>query len=168
MDFAFIAACDSNDLDRVKKLRIPNDIRLINIFIDACGDGYLDIAKYVYNLHPLRTSLVHGFINACKHGHIHVAQWIHSVGIDIADPDSYKKAFNDAFKEACVNGHLHVAQWLHSLGADISDPNAFIFACYNYHIDVVKWLIDIHYKYSGFIDFPDYSKIELKIKKNIN
>ena len=185
----FKCVCMSGDLEQVKTYKIPDFNTLNSAFISVCMEGYLDIAKYLFeNGADISCNFYSAFINTCRDGHLDVAQWMHGLGIK--DNIVYVYAFvnacqngrlhvakwlcelqphdiNFAFIEACYEGHLNVAQWLYESGADISakNNNAFLDACNATRIDIVKWLIDIHYKLSGFIHFKNYHNFKLEIKE---
>ena len=127
-------------------------------FVLACSNGHWEIAKYLYNWGANISDQDNNAIqNACINGHFEIMKWLHRLGVNARD----KKVFLLACSEG---GHLHIAQWLHMIGTDISDPEAFIDACVYDRIDIVKWLIDIHYKSSDFIQFDDYYDFKSEIK----
>ena len=157
MSSEFMCACYANDLEKVKKLKYMCDENQLNdAFIEVCREGYLDIAKCLY--HP-SYDINWAFLYACQNGHLHVAKWLYKFGINIAYIDNY------VIIAACENGYLNMSKWLYSLGFIIPDQNEFIVVCYFGRIDIVKWLIDIHYKSSGFIHFKSYSNFKLEIKE---
>jgi ankyrin repeat protein len=137
-----------------------------NAIIWTCINGHLDVAQWLHS-HGANISDKNNdaIIHACVYGHLDVAQWFHSHGADIS------AQYNTAIIYACANGHLAVAQWLYSLGADIlaQDNKAIILACqYDGAVGVrspiVEWLIDIHYKYGGYIQFDSYERFTNEIK----
>ena len=97
------------------------------------------------------------FIKACKNNDIELAKTF---------PIPDQQELNQVFIDVCVCGHLKVAQWLHSLGANISAQNniAIISSCYNDNINIVEWLIDIHYKYGSYIKLKYYTDYSNDIK----
>ena len=90
------------------------------------------------------------FIRACKNNDLTLAKTF---------PIPDQQELNQVFINVCECGNLEVAQWLHSQGANISAQNdrAIINSCYKGHINIVEWLIDIHYKYGGYIKFDKYT-----------
>ena len=71
-----------------------------------------------------------------------------------------------AFLLSCLNGNFEMAQFIYfNLKVDDIIDLAFLYACAAGHLDIVKWLIDIHYKSSGFIYFESYHNFKLEIKE---
>ena len=83
-------------------------------FIDACENGNLDVAQWLYQIKPtidISVDQEAAFCYACQNGHLDVAQWLYQIKPTI-DISAKKK---EAFRKACENGHLDVAQWLQTL-----------------------------------------------------
>ena len=162
----FLIACYSNNIEEVKTLELPDFKFLNNVLIDMCGVGLLNIAKYIYNHEDRKDyddeiTYDDAVIESCKNGQLHILQWL----LDI--PLTYTHSFTRAFTTTCEYGHLHIAQLLYNQDEDIIRfaPDAFIEACKNGHLNIAKWLIDNHYKSSGFIHFKSYSNFKVEIKE---
>ena len=125
------------------------------IFIEACLNGYFDIAQWIHNSGATYDKTL-ALIQTCARGHLDMSDWLYNLGADISHPDVYIYA--------CLNGQLHILQWLYSLGVNISGHEAFNNACYSKNIETVKWLIENPYKSSSFIQLDSYANFKLEIK----
>ena len=111
-------------------------------FLAACGDGHLDLAKWLYN--DVGGVNVHAdnddaFVDACGNGHLDVAKWLYNDvgGVNV-------QGYHDAFQSACKGGHLAVARWLHDdlCGVDVHADlhRALRYACAYEHPALALWL----------------------------
>ena len=111
------------------------------LFIDACKNGNLDVAKKWYSCTCTNDATYYmAFKDACCYGHIEVCKWLLTISpkINISADNEY------TFKLSCCNGHLNVAKWLLSVSPTINiSDSAFISACVTCHLDVAKWLLSV-------------------------
>ena len=159
-------------------------------FINACRDGNLEEAIYIYNKYKpnIHAEDDEVFRFACKNGHINIAQWLYG----LEDKPNIHIEDEYAFRLACKYGHINIAQWLYGLedkpNIHAVDDEAFRFACKNGHINIAQWLTIICNDYyieiidnkikswkiknslEDFYENKDYDKIIdiLKIQKNNN
>ena len=115
-------------------------IKAKNGFLRNCENGYLTVAKWLYNIGGVDIHAENEleFAWSCNNGHLAIAQWLYSLGnVNI-------HAENEAaFRWSCNNGHLAVAQWLYGLGnVNIHAKNeaAFTWSCNSGHLAVAQWL----------------------------
>lgn len=99
-------AVETGNVDLVKRV-IDKKVNIRNFNYDAfhcaCGRGYLEIAKYLYDLLPLycRIRCINSnqnlaLILACEEGHLDVVKWLVEKGVDITD--GYWRAYKFAKK----------------------------------------------------------------------
>ena len=164
----FIEDCKSGDIQTLRSL----DYSQIDIhshgeaaFRWACGNGYLDVIKFLLTLEPDHGRInIHAyneeaFVSACQNGHLDVVKFLltleHNHGrIDIhaADEHAFRRA-------ACHKGHLVVVKFLLTLEPDhgridihTRNEYAFRLACKNAHLDIVKFLLSLE---------PDHGRIDI-------
>lgn len=132
-----------------KRIDIHKNYNLV--FRTACEHGYLDFAKWLYDLDPIKSNFPkknNVFSTACIYGQLELAKWVYSWNgfIDIHDKDEY------IFRMTCNRGHLEVAKWLCEL-----DPNnpiniraindfAFRLSITNKNIHIFRWLCEKYEK----------------------
>jgi hypothetical protein len=116
------------------------------MFIEACADGRLRLAKWIHRLNPFLRRLVYSnaFFWACCHGHLRVAQWLLQVKPEIINRSVDNQIL---FRFICYYGRLEVAQWLLQVKPNIdisaSEEEAFRAACENGHLEVAQWLLQV-------------------------
>jgi ankyrin repeat protein len=140
------------------------DIHANGAFQLACGNGHLDVVKFLLSLEPERGRIdIHAgnflvfdvitsksaFQLACCNGHLDVVKYLISLEpdhgrINIHADDEY------AFRWACSDNHLNVVKFLLSLESDhgrinihACDELAFRWACSDNHLNVVKFLLSL-------------------------
>ena len=176
MEDSFYQCCKTNQLDKIEQFIPSTDVtlRVSRGFEIACESGSLDVVKFL-----LEKKLIPGnkaFPYACESGHLDAAKLILATEeVDINILDSY------AFRYACSNGHLEVVQFLLSLNdssfkvpnnelfgnsnnelfeseinVNVLDNFAFVRACKNGHLDIVKLLASIRGKYEIDISGNEY------------
>ena len=60
---------------------------------------------------------------------------------------------NFAFRHACLNGHLEVVKWLVEIHPSTKyDNKGFVYACWYAHLEVAKWLVVINPSAEYFYD----------------
>ena len=142
-------------MDQQKQI---NDMQLrtiTDIFIEACGRGFLEYTIYLVNENKIDIRAVndYAFRYSCRYGHLKLAQWL----ICLGESSGYSKidirTINDyAFGWSCEKGYLELAQWLVCLGEssgytkiDIhaNDDYAFGWSCVNKHLELAQWLVQL-------------------------
>jgi hypothetical protein len=132
---------------------LPIDERIHGSLLAAMGNGYLEMAKWIYTYmtrESIDELLPDAFIYACSDGYLDVAQWLLEI-----DPDLEISHLNDtAFKLACANGHAHIVQWLLELDPSIdeSPPDseyAFRLACTTHpeHFKICQMIYQNEYQH---------------------
>ena len=90
-------------------------------FIEVCGIGRLNIAKWLHNrfhftVEEVKLNDNQIFYNACICGHLDVAKWFHDTFV-ITD-EEVRIINNEIFRETCLGGHggrgghHHITTWL--------------------------------------------------------
>ena len=142
----FLSTCLSNNLEKVKTLKIPEKYILNDAFCKVCFRGYLDIAKYLYaNGASVRNADGYYYNDcnydaakyACVGGKLNILEWLYEIGDELPY----------VFENACEFGRLNIAQWIHSLNPDIAKSDAFKYgfknACIKGHLNIAKWLYEL-------------------------
>lgn len=109
-------------------------------FISSCRRGYLDIAKWLYQLGvDIHAQNDRAFRVACSEDNLNVAKWLYQLGgVAIHAHDDF------AFRVACYYGHDNVAEWLLQLGdidTHFQSDVLFLLACRDGHSNIAKLLI---------------------------
>jgi len=156
--FQFIEYCKKGDIINAQKILSQNySIKNANkkgAFRYSCINGYLNLAKWLYELNPnnlgIHDNNEYTFRHTCSHGKFDVAQWLYEITLSTDNQIDIRAGNDIAFKRCCVNGYLNIAQWLYSL----LKPNelkvniftkyyyVFISSCSNKK-DVAEWLYDL-------------------------
>jgi len=122
---------------------------LIKYIISACGDGHINVVKYLHREIGLKKEDFQSYDNkacqmACVYGHVDVVKYLHQeIGLTIQD---FQSIGNYACSMACHDGHLDVVKYLHQkvglTKEDFLTNNHFAchIACENGYINVVKYL----------------------------
>jgi translation initiation factor IF-1/aromatic ring-cleaving dioxygenase len=118
-----------------------NDI-IDRVFIVACIQNDLEMAKWLFNKQP-NINISNGiFISACENGDTDTANLIYQI-----NPAINVSVLNEAFRLTCRNGRLFTAQWLLSICPEIvigeNYEHALNEAFYNAQIEVADWLLEI-------------------------
>ena len=120
------------------KLFITENDDKTELFVIACRNGRLRVAKWLKNCWPEIVIDDDKFSWTCSQGHLQVAQWLEEKWPEI----KFNK--NNAFIWTCINGHLLVAQWLKAKWPEIDhriyQDHGFKMACSQGHLHVAKWL----------------------------
>jgi hypothetical protein len=114
----------------------------LHLFLDACHDGDLEMAKgamrRLQGSHDVDICHI-AFLYACGKGHVHVAQWLMTLDWD------WREDLNGHYAHACGCGQLAIARMLLALGGVDVHANhdaAFRGACANpWAHHVARWLI---------------------------
>jgi len=119
----------------------------------ACGEGDLEVAKYLFKLgakDDIRVRDSFGntpMLEVCARGHLGVAQWLLDVGA-AKDIQRRTASRRTPLHWACLGGHVDVAQWLIDEGCagDLRATDAYgctplRWACIGGLINMAMWLI---------------------------
>lgn len=134
-------------------------------FLNACSEGHIDIAEWLYNTSKIDDNIeidIHmnddePFKSACEGDHINVAKWLYDLSKSEGNKIDIHMDDNHIFKQACRNGRIKVAKWLYEIShhddnvpIDITENNDFVFrsACDSSRNDVVEWLFTLNSNYS--------------------
>jgi hypothetical protein len=115
-----------------------------SVFINACLNGHLELAKWSSEIKPtINISYDCLFRFTCFYGHLEVAKWLLEI-----KPRLIISACDElAFRYACQCGHLEVAKWLLVIKPTINisacSEVAFRYACQSGHLELAKWLFEI-------------------------
>lgn len=157
---------NSDVIDKITHKRFKID--------DACANGYLELAKWMYVNCKNRMYDMRGAIGKAAYGnHIGVIRWL----LELPEADEmleeYKK--DNIFYLICTNGNTELLKLLYDrcglpYGFNYNFPVMFMHICmYTDHLDVAKWIYE-HAADKSFIDGYDdiYARANLKIIKWID
>lgn len=110
-----IASIRKNELTSIDLSFIREN--LYNLLWYFCNDGYLGLAKWIYNFAKIEMpntniDISNMFRTLCRYGKKEAAEWIYNLSlvenikIDVRECNDY------AFKYSCIKGHKDVAEWL--------------------------------------------------------
>ena len=145
MEDPFIRCCRTNQLDEIEQLVPRNNINLkiFNGFLIACENKSFDVIEFLIN------GLVEkdrAFRSACSNGHLEVVQFLLSL-----NDSSFKVPNNELFGNS--NNELFESE----INVNVLDNFAFVRACKNGHLDIVKLLASIRGKYEIDISRNGYA-----------
>ena len=114
------------------------------------------------------------FIEMCGNGHIEAAKWLLQLSQEIKSPIDIRANNDYAFRWSCRNGKIEMAKWLWQLSQEIKSPInirtyddfAFKMSCNCGHVEVAKWLCTLCPQYSIIIN--DNKEIKYEILENNN
>ena len=78
-------------------------------FRDVCNNGYLELAKFLYQFNPnidISAQNEQLFRYACEKGHLELAQWLLQIKPEI----DISVCNEQAFRNACYSGNLEIAK----------------------------------------------------------
>lgn len=121
----------------------------LSCLTNCCSNGQLDMASWLVEHFEFTEYDVHAGNNSvlrftCRAGHIAIVKWL------VSKFGFKKDDVLDSFRFCCRHGHLELAQWLYKqfkfTGDDICLEGyiALQSACQGNHINVVKWLCEMH------------------------
>jgi predicted Fe-S protein YdhL (DUF1289 family) len=164
---------EEGNLDKTKQFLQDNpnyDIHANDdyAFCLSCYKGYLDIAKWLWNISDQKINIhaidERAFCLSCAKGHLDVAKWLW----DISDHKINIHADNEkAFRWCCYNCHLDVVKWLrdisnHKINIHALDDYAFRLSCFRSHLNVARWFLNLDFDY--FANWIKKNKFDAKIK----
>ena len=162
----FTTACYMGDIEMVKFWGNYHSDVSTSIIIDLCYNdellfhkvcekGHLNVAKWLYNLHPhmLIDNYNSIFNIACDIGHLRMVKCIASI-----DPGFIENKTNliVPFWNSCLHGKLNIAKWIYANSDEkvysLIDQSAFyeykqhmfINICDTRYVSVVRWLLTIN------------------------
>ena len=122
-----------------KKIKIDQK-KLNNALKEACGNGKLDMAKYlVENSANIISCSDDVILSASINGQLEVIEYLVSCGVKV----TIRK--NTAIKQATKYGHKNMVEYLVKHGADIyaNDCRPIINAFAHNHLEIAKYFIDL-------------------------
>jgi ankyrin repeat protein len=163
--------CKNGHIDIVKWLltirpHINLSINNYEPFNYALEYGHIDIAKYLFEKNPNSVDHIQhiSLQHICSRGNLNILEWLVAINPKI-------QLDYNLFWLACTNNRLILAQYILAQNPTIDIlsnklvPNEILFiTCKRGYIDIVKWLIDIHYKSYKYIDFHKYNRFAYDIK----
>lgn len=138
----FKIACTHGQIDIAN--RLIQDTRFDDYMYDAgfenaCRNGHLTLAKWIYGLcqPTVKMSL---YFKVCQAGHLHVLQWFST--LDTVSNQCFN-TYEISLNLACSSGHLDIVKWLVSEGANPNIDCCYPFrkACQAGHLHVAQWLL---------------------------
>ena len=167
LNYVFQIACREGHLDMVKfllgyaemnNLKIDIDANVNHAFIFTCGNGHLDVAKFLLEYAEMNNLKIdidangnHAFIFACGNGHLEMVKFLLSLSTnELVENASFGKVEeNDSsFKNAKINNL--------EIDIHVNGDYAFVMACGNGHLPVVKFLLGYAKENGAEIDINAY------------
>jgi hypothetical protein len=115
---------NTNVINKIKKSNInKNDYTYIedniySLFDMACENGYIDVAKFLYDLSIKNSKRIYDFEYAfkksCKNNHLAVAKWLYKLSVKTNNKLD-TNTIDIIFKESCEKGHKNIGEWLSTL-----------------------------------------------------
>lgn len=162
----FVTACERGKLDTIKCiLAIKPDF---NIRIEsglgfhiACGQGHMDIVKFLYELDNT-FDCVKGFERACGSKRLELVQWLYTLlGFERAQLSTPElEIVTKGFVNACYARKIHIAKWLYQTRQELDvahdNSHALKWASYHNDLELVKWLCEIKPEMLQVADFKPF------------
>lgn len=141
-EYIFNCVCEKGYLEIAQWLYSIHPITPIDIpFILALSNGHLPVAKWLFSFTPMTPYMICNAFNfACMNEQLEIAKWLHSVNERIIVIMNIQKLFD----MACIYDNLELAQWLHSIRPAEELENAFHWACINGNLQMAQWLYTLH------------------------
>ena len=123
----------------------------VNVIIDACENGHIEIVKMLIELDGERQIkdnyiIDNVFVKACEKGHIEIVKML----LDLEENRKIQyNTIERAFYLSCKIGQVRVIKLLlelkdyHTINVNFDEYCSFLIACENGHIEVVKLLLEL-------------------------
>lgn len=126
------------------------------LFREACNNGYLKIAKWVYSLEHIDIYDDVNLFLMCEKGHINILQWIYIlVKKYVLDNSKF------LFRSACEYDRIELADWIYSLCDFQHNCDIFNNSCINGRLKTSKYLYGLNE-----IKYQHTSKVFKKVIEN--
>jgi hypothetical protein len=139
-DRNFIDLCSNGQLEKAQKWYKENSESISNLHLErsfniACKRGLLEMAQWIYSIHPIpdinkweniTITRYHGFHSACETNNIELAKWL----ISLTKSNTIEN-YNEYCTIACANGYLELIKDIASRvpNFDVSYKNHELFRC---------------------------------------
>ena len=167
-------------IDIQQKHNIQNMIDIQNIFIDACGNGQLDVIKYLLRYENINIHINNekAFITACHGGNIDIVKYLINYCEKYDEKINIHADYDKAFFLCCINNRIDVIEYLlkycekNNSIIDIKNREIFSYTCASGSLSIIKLLleygerignkIDIHHNYDNALLYAcERNRIEI-------
>lgn len=115
-------------------------------FMSACGNGNIEIAKWLIEINSKDFSKMDGFYLACMNGELNLAKWLSKNYQCDTNFIHETEFFNSILEELVIKNNLETIKWLHEISLKHNlHPNYEVLmtrACENGYLEIVIWLYD--------------------------
>jgi len=137
-------------IDIQQKHNIQNMIDIQNIFIDACGNGQLDVIKYLLRYENINIHINNekAFITACHGGNIDIVKYLINYCEKYDEKINIHADYDKAFFLCCINNRIDVIEYLlkycekNNSIIDIKNREIFSYTCASGSLSIIKLLLE--------------------------